>query len=186
MTFKYIQIFLLVSHSWISNIRENQLSCLEWVTGDSNADVEWDYDVTDDGLAYHKVYRQQQLQFAETRDQADWGHWYWATHDNEGLTVQSGSDVVVRNAFVNNGKLADSKDPNFRPVNKDWPVFGFSSNLGTVTSPVNVLYTLGLAQEVAIQFDGKDGLRPLNSLWTSYFTDALEAVSSYRSSLKLV
>ena len=186
MTFKYIQIFLLVSHSWISNIRENQLSCLEWVTGDSNADVEWDYDVTDDGLAYHKVYGQQQLQFAETRDQADWGHWYWATHDNEGLTVQSGSDVVVRNAFVNNGKLADSKDPNFRPVNKDWPVFGFSSNLGTVTSPVNVLYTLGLAQEVAIQFDGKDGLRPLNSLWTSYFTDALEAVSSYRSSLKLV
>ena len=148
------------------------------MTGDTNADVEWDYDVTDDGIAYHKVYRQQQLQFGETRDQADWGHWYWATHDNKGLTVQSGSDVVVRNAFVSNGELADTKDPKFRPVNKDWPVFGFSNDLGAVTNSVNVLYTLGLAQEIAIQFDGKDELKPLNSLWTSYFADALEAVSS--------
>lgn len=27
------------------------------------------------GVAYHKVYRQQQLEFSETNQQADWGYW---------------------------------------------------------------------------------------------------------------
>lgn len=27
------------------------------------------------GIAYHKVWRQQQLEFSETSDQANWGYW---------------------------------------------------------------------------------------------------------------
>lgn len=181
MTFRSIQISLLVGRFRDFNNELRRLTCLEWVTGDINATAEWDYDVTDDGIAYHKVYRQQQLLFGQSRDQADWGHWYWATHDNEGLTVQSGSDVTVRNAFVKNGELADSKDPNFRAVNQDWPVFGFCNDFGSIKDSVSVLYTLGLTQEIAVQFDGKNGLKPLNSLWTSYFSDELEAVSLHRS-----
>ena len=42
--------------------------------------------------------------------------------------------------------------------------------LGSVGStPVSTLFTLGLAQEQAIQFDGAAGNVSVNSLWTSYY-----------------
>jgi hypothetical protein len=157
----------------------------EWVAGDHGSIAQWDYDLTSDNIAYHKVYRQEQLLFHETNQQADWGNWFWATDNVPNLSFQSGSDTAVRGAFQSNGKLPDTKDPNFRPINQQYPVFGFSKDLGSVTTPVNTLYTLGLTQEQAIQFDGQTGIVPLTSLWTSYFSSETDAVSiSSRPSLK--
>ncbi|KAK0104462.1 hypothetical protein ONS95_004751 [Cadophora gregata] len=149
----------------------------EWVAGDHSSVAQWEYDTTGDDIAYHRVYRQTQLEFSESNDQADWGYWYWATKNSKKLTYQSGSDVDVRGAFESNGKLANSKDTNYRPINQDYPVFGFSIDLGAVTGSVNTLYTIGLAQEQAIQFDGATGVVPLASLWTSYFSSETEALS---------
>ncbi len=75
------------------------------------------------------------------------------------------------------GKLTDTKDKYFRPINKNFPVFGFSVDLGSVIHPVNTLFTLGLTQEQALQFDGQTGNVALNSLWTSYFSEETDAVS---------
>jgi hypothetical protein len=130
------------------------------------------------------VYRQEQLLFSETNQQADWGYWYWATKNGPRLNYRSGQDVVVRGAFASNGSIGDSSDTNFRPINQDWPVFAFSSDLGRITRPTSTLYTLGLAQEEALQFDGEIGIVPLTSLWTSYFSSETDAVSLSQSSLR--
>lgn len=50
----------------------------EWVSGDHSATAEWRYGVTKGGVAYHKVWRQQQLAFSEENQQADFGYWYVA------------------------------------------------------------------------------------------------------------
>lgn len=166
---------LLVSHLYIGDTR---LTCAsEWVAGDHSSVAQWEYDTTSDGISYHRVYRQTQLEFSETADQADWGYWYWATKNSDSLTYQSGVDTDVRGTFQSSGKLPNTKDTNYRPINQDYPVFGFSSDLGSVTESVNTLYTIGVTQDQAIQFDGATGIVPLASLWTSYFSSETDAVS---------
>jgi hypothetical protein len=129
------------------------------------------------GIAYHKLWRQTQLLFSQTADQADWGYWYWATDKVFNLTYQSGVDNDVRLTFINNGILGNSNDTNFRPIQQNYPVFGLAIDLGLVGSrAANTLFTLGLAQEFAIQFNGASGIVPVPSLWTSYFGGELDAV----------
>jgi hypothetical protein len=155
----------------------------EWVTGDHSATAQWDY-ATQGTVASHKVWRQEQLQFSETNQQADWGYWYWSTKNAPGMTYQSGQDAVVRGAFVSNGVLANTQDTNYRAINDNWPVFGFATDLGSVTGSVNTVYSLGLTQEEAIQFDGATGVVPVTSLWTSYFGSETDAVRVFNSHLE--
>lgn len=152
------------------------LTVIEWVSGDRNTVVEWDYGVTG-GIAYHKVYRQTQLLFSEVNSQAEWGNWYWATESNDKMTHQSGRDVTVRRKFSSDGKLDNSKDTNYRPISQDWPVFAFLVDLESVdSSPASTLFTIGLYQTDAIQYDGPSGMVAVPSLWTSYFKDERAAV----------
>jgi hypothetical protein len=125
------------------------------------------------------VYRQNQLAFTEINEQAEWGYWYWATKDTKNVTYQSGQDTVVRAAFEVNGALPNKNDTQFRAIEDKFPVFGFAVNCGEVSkTPQETVFVLGLTQEHAIQFAGKDGTVALPSLWTSYFSSATEAVSS--------
>lgn len=131
------------------------------------------------GIAYHRFYRQTQLLFSETRDQADWGYWYWATNNVANLTYQSGSDADVRTSFATVGYLQDTEDTNYRAIMANYPVFGYAVDLGSVgASSVNTLFSMGLAQQEAVQFDSATGIVPLPSLWTSYFATDLDAVRS--------
>ena len=87
----------------------------------------------------------------------------------------------MRGAFAAGGKLANTKDTNFRPINQDWPVFGYAVDLGNVQSakPTATLFSIGLYQQEAVQFNGKDGNVTLPSLWTSYFDDDVTALSFF-------
>lgn len=141
--------------------------------------MEWDYGTTD-GVAYHKVYRQTQLAFSQINEQAEWGYWYWATDASHGMSYQSGADTAVRGQFSKNGKLTNGGDTNYRAISANWPVFGFASNMGTVnSSPVSTLFSLGLAQDEAIQYEGASSYRPVPSLWKSYFDSELAALSFF-------
>ena len=132
------------------------------------------------GIAYHKFYRQTQLLWSETGEQTDFGSWYWATDNVANLTHQSGSDTDVRGAFTTNGALANTNDTNFRAINDTFPTFGFAVDLGSVASaPVSTLFTIGLTQEQAFQFDGASGNVSVPSLWTSYYPTELDAVSCH-------
>ncbi|KAL4873612.1 hypothetical protein BDV12DRAFT_81320 [Aspergillus spectabilis] len=152
----------------------------EWVTGDRSAIAQWDYGVTGDGVAYHKIHRQTQLLFSEHRDQAEWGDWYWATDSGAGLTYQAGADIDVRGAFARNGNLSNTNDANYRAVSNNWPVFGLAHDLGSIESSTGVLFSIGLAQTEAIQYTGNSTtLSPVPSLWTSYFNTSLEALEFF-------
>ncbi|TQS36293.1 hypothetical protein Golomagni_03262 [Golovinomyces magnicellulatus] len=151
----------------------------EWVSGDRKSVAQWDHGFTNDGISYHKVSRQKQLLFSEISDQAEWGSWYWATSNINGLTHQSGSDKTVRSTFMNTGKLDNSKDTNFRPINQDYPVFGHAVDLGSVTDKKNTLFTIGLSQEQAMQYASPAGIVSLPSLWTSYFLTEESALSFF-------
>ena len=137
---------------------------IEWVSGDRTATAQWEFG-TVDNVAYHKSWRQEQLLFSEDTQQADWGFWYWATENTKALTWQSGQDIVVRGNFIENGTLPDTNDTDFRGISDDFPVFGFAINLGNVGKhPESTLFTLGLTQEIAIQFDSAIGIVPVPSL----------------------
>ncbi|KAF1968192.1 DUF1793-domain-containing protein [Bimuria novae-zelandiae CBS 107.79] len=152
----------------------------EWISGDLSAVAHWDHDTTDD-LSYHKVWKQEQQHFSEVGDRAEWGNIYYTTDTKDGLTYQSGSDKEVRSAFASNGELANTQDTNFRAINSDWPVFGYAVDLGTIGGalPVSTLFSIGLYQEEAIQFLGKEGNTTLSSLWTDYFVDDVAALSFF-------
>lgn len=152
----------------------------EWASGDRNAVVEWDFDVTDEHVAYHRFQRQTQLLFSENRQQAEWGTWYWAVEDGEDLTHQSGSSDEVRQAFANKGKLSNTKDSDFRAISQNWPVFGFAVDFGTVQSEtVDRLFTIGLDQQEAIQYSGGNDDRAVPSLWTNYFDNGADALDFF-------
>ena len=88
----------------------------------------------------------------------------------------------MRGAFASKGSLASTKDDNFRPINQDWPVFGFAVDLGSVTkTPVATQFSIGLFQKEAIQFDGKDGNVTLPSLWVDYFKDDVNALQAFHT-----
>lgn len=151
----------------------------EWVSGDRSTIAQWDYGTTDD-IAYHKVYRQTQLAFSEVNQQGEWGYWYWATDSNGKMTRQSGQDTVVRGQFSSNGTLTNGVDTNYRAIQDDWPVFAFASNLGSVSStPVSTLFSLGLTQDEAVQYEGSSAYAPVQSLWKAYFDTELEALSFF-------
>ncbi|KAF2468830.1 glutaminase GtaA [Lindgomyces ingoldianus] len=151
----------------------------EWISGDHGDVAQWDFGTTD-GISYHKVWKQTQMLFSEKNDQSEWGNIYYATDSAESLTYQSGPDNDVRGAFATGGKLANSKDSNFRAISSNWPVFAHAVNLGSVgSSATSTLFSIGLCQEEAIQFLGKDGLAVLPSLWKSYFSDDLAALSFF-------
>lgn len=134
------------------------------------------------GIAYHKVYRQTQLLWSETDDQTDYGSWYWATDNVAGLTFQSGADTDVRSAFTTSGVLANTNDTNFRAINDDYPTFAFAVDLGSVdATTISTLFSLGLTQEQAIQFDGASGDVSVPSLWTSYFSTELDALAFFHT-----
>ncbi|KAK0247018.1 hypothetical protein LTS09_017845 [Friedmanniomyces endolithicus] len=129
-------------------------------------------------VAYHEVFRQEQLTFSESNMQADWGCWYYATEDSANLTHQSGADVDVRGAFLSNGVLANTEDTNFRAINDAFPTFGFAVDLGLVGScAVDTLFQLSLNQEECVQFEGANGNQTVPCLWTSYFDSSTAAVS---------
>ena len=176
-------------------------SSAEWASGDRQAVAQWEYGVipttgttpsakfihrrqnpspTSSGIAYHKFYRQNQLLFSEVADQSEYGSWYWATDNVASLSHQSGSDIDVRGAFTSTGKLSNTEDTKFRPIQQSYPTFGFAVGLGAVTStPISTLFTLGHAQEQAVQFNGAKGIVTLPTLWKRYYPTELDAVKIF-------
>lgn len=148
----------------------------EWISGDRSNIAQWDYGQAGD-VAYHRVYRQTQQLFSEVDDQGEWGYWYWSTDQVHGLTYQAGPSTDARNTFAANGSLPNSQDTNYRAISDNWPVFAFAINLGPVDEwGSGVLFSIGLTQDEAVQYEGADGYDPVPSLWTSYFDSDLAAV----------
>ena len=151
---------------------------LEWASGDSSTPIEWEYGTTPQNTSYHKVSRQTQLLWSEIGDRAEWGNWYWATKETSGYSYQSGSNTTLRSEFAQNGSLSNSQDADFRAINDDFPTFAFAKDFGNISNQTeSTLFTIGLCQDSAIQFDSAVGNVSVPSLWTAYFATDLDAVS---------
>ncbi|KAL4912381.1 hypothetical protein BDW62DRAFT_21051 [Aspergillus aurantiobrunneus] len=180
LVFSYLDVSVTSLDGESHNVQVYTDISAEWVSGDRSAIAQWDYGVTGDGVAYHRVHRQTPLLFSEQRDQAEWGDWYWATDSAAGLTYQAGADVDVRGSFASNGRLGNTNDADYRAISNNWPVFGFAHDLGSIESSTGVLFSIGLTQSEAIQYTGSsDTLTPVPSLWTSYFNTALDALDFF-------
>ncbi|KAJ5124174.1 uncharacterized protein N7515_007999 [Penicillium bovifimosum] len=179
LVFSYLNVEVSSLDGQQHNVQVYADISAEWVSGDRNAIAQWEYGTTD-GVAYHKVHRQTQLAYSQNNEQAEWGNWYWATDVSDHMTSQSGSGVDVRGKFMSDGKLTNGRDTKFRAIADNWPVFAFSSDLGSVnSSPVSTLFSLGLTQDQAIQYEGASAYAPVPSLWKSYFKTELAALSFF-------
>jgi hypothetical protein len=80
----------------------------------------------------------------------------------------------------------NTQDNNFRAINDKWPVFGYAVELGTVgsTQGKSAVFSIGLCQEDAVQYLGKDGLKTLPSLWKDEYNDELAALSFFQKDYK--
>lgn len=67
------------THFHANNVVDTNVSS-EWASGDNNAIIEWESN-HDNGVRYHKFWRENQNVFGENGEIAAWGNWYWATGD---------------------------------------------------------------------------------------------------------
>ena len=103
--------------------------------------------------------------FSETSDQTDYGYQYWSTENVADFTFQSGQDLVVREQFESCGFLANTNDTDYRAISDDCPAFGLAIDLGSIsTTTISTIFSIGLAQEEAIQFGGETSVIPVTSL----------------------
>ena len=168
----------------------------EWTSGNRSQIAEWSYgavqevistaggrllsDSTGGSIAYHKVWTQNPQEFSEANQQASWGHWFYVTSNVDGLTHQSGRDEDVRGQFISNGALDNSEDGDYRPIEDNYPVFGFANDLGLVgTTSVQSRFAINLMQENNIQLESSSGTRAIPSLWMSTFDNELAALSYF-------
>ncbi|KAJ6520970.1 hypothetical protein DFH09DRAFT_1251159 [Mycena vulgaris] len=145
----------------------------EWVSGVSSWDVEWATTTTD--ILSHEIHLASPATFEEINDQAQYGSLHYSILNDKKATYQTGADIIVRAQFVNNGVLANTKDPNFRAVSDSWPVFGLSKDLGQVSgAPASVLFSIGHIREPAVKYVLAGNVKQERSLyfWSRFSTTA--------------
>ncbi|KAL2022016.1 hypothetical protein VTK56DRAFT_6256 [Thermocarpiscus australiensis] len=180
LQFSYVSVKAKSSDGQAHSVQVYMDVSAEWASGDLSQVIQWDTGASGD-IAYHKFFRANQQQFAESSEIASWGDWYLATRSGSGMTWQIGQDTAVRSQFIDNRVLANTKETNFRPVNQNWPVFAFSHDLGDVKGDeVERVFTLGLIQDQVINFAGHSGsLEAVPGLWSSYYGDDISAVVAF-------
>ncbi|KAI0750697.1 DUF1793-domain-containing protein [Daedaleopsis nitida] len=151
----------------------------EWVTGDNSLTANWT--TTTGNVLTHQVQLASQGQYSEINDHIQQGSAYHVTLNTQGATWQSGEDAVVRAQFINNGKLANTADTNFRAVSDRWPVFAFAHDLGSVTgATAPSVFVVGHVRDPAVQYITANNGRQNRSyyFWTK-FTSVTAAIDAF-------
>lgn len=142
----------------------------EWAHGDSTQNIGWtrnDVAATPSTVSAFAVTPSSPTQFGESNDYASWGTAVFATATT-GIKYQSGADTTVRPLFIGGGSLANTIDTvQPRPINQNWPVFAYESDLGMVsgTPSASRTFVLGNVRQPAGNYQGA----PLPPLWQAYW-----------------
>jgi glutaminase A-like protein/uncharacterized protein DUF5127/uncharacterized protein DUF4964 len=141
----------------------------EWCSSDDSQQITWQpsqASYPNGTLQIWSVQLANQQPLTEQNQQAAWGSTVWATPAAPGLSYQSGQDIVVRGQFVSNGKLTNTNDTGYRPINDNWPVFAFCVDLGQLNGQAQTVpLSIGLVRTPAVSYQGQD----LQPLWTAKF-----------------
>ncbi|KAH9844227.1 DUF1793-domain-containing protein [Rhodofomes roseus] len=151
----------------------------EWVTGDDSLTANWS--TTTGDTIFHQVQLEDQTEFGEINDHTQQGSAYYATLNTNGVTHQTGQDIVVRAQFINKGVLANSQDTSFRAVSDEWPVFALAHDLGTVSgTSATVVYAIGHVRDPAIQYIIADNqIQQRNLYFWSRFSSVTDVLSTF-------
>ncbi|KZT27177.1 DUF1793-domain-containing protein [Neolentinus lepideus HHB14362 ss-1] len=143
----------------------------EWISGNDSLIANWN--TTTGSVLIHQVQLTNQSMFAEILDHTQYGSAYYSTSNTDGVTYQTGEDLVVRGQFIANGTLLNTQDTEFRAIQDRWPVFAFAHDLGTVKAVTGpVLFSVGHVRDPAIEYIVATGGRQNRSLyfWSQYST----------------
>ncbi|KAF8639975.1 hypothetical protein AX17_001222 [Amanita inopinata Kibby_2008] len=151
----------------------------EWVSGSNSLTATWS--TTVDNIITHQVQLQDQSLFAEINDHTQYGSAYYSTSNSASATYQTAADTTARAQFINNGRLTNTLDTNFRAINNRWPVFALAHDLATVTtSTPPTLFTVGHIRDPAISYivaGGQTQSRTIYSL--TQFQTASAVISAF-------
>lgn len=129
--------------------------------------INWTISSTDSGLKVWSTELMVPFKFAEKEDYAEWGRAVLIAPSE--MASQSGSDLEVRTQFVTTGALNGTNDTRFRCAACNWPTFGFSERLGSVSaSPVSRKFVVGNIREDNINWLGV----PQKAYWLDHWEDA--------------
>ncbi|KAJ7283980.1 DUF1793-domain-containing protein [Mycena rebaudengoi] len=171
----------------------------EWVSGDNGLVVDWN-STTSGSILTHQVQLASQTVFGENGDHTQCKRAILPntkirlTQQQMGLlstpyrmqtagvtTYQTGSDVNVRTQFVNNGRLANTLDTGFRAINNNWPVFGLSRDLGSISAATApVVFSVGHIRDPVINYVvAGGGLQARSPYFLSEFPTSASLISSF-------
>ncbi|PPQ83295.1 hypothetical protein CVT25_004034 [Psilocybe cyanescens] len=156
----------------------------EWISGDNSLVANWS--TSTGSTITHQVQLQTQKVFTEVNDHTQYGSAFYSLSNVAGTTFQSGADITVRGQFINNGKLSNMQDTNFRAISNNWPVFGLSRDLGAVTTATDpVVFSVGHIRDPAINYIVANNARQSRSLYFwSQFASPAAVISSFLGDYK--
>ncbi|KAF9057677.1 DUF1793-domain-containing protein [Panaeolus papilionaceus] len=152
----------------------------EWVSGDNSLTANWTT-TTSNGTITHQVQLARQAPFSEINDHTQYGSAFYSLSNTAGTTFQSGADVTVRAQFINNGRLPNTQDTNFRAISNSWPVFGLSRDLGSIKSSTGpVVFSVGHVRDPAIRYIvANGGIQQRSLFFWSQFSSTSALISSF-------
>ncbi|OBZ70065.1 hypothetical protein A0H81_09936 [Grifola frondosa] len=151
----------------------------EWISGDDTLTANWTTTVGD--IITHQVQLVNQTTFGEVADHIQQGSAYYSTQGLSGTTYQSGEDIILRAQFINNSKLLNTQDSEFRAVSDRWPVFAFAVDLGNVLDTSQpVVFSVGHIRDPAIEYIVANGATQLrSSYFRTRFSSVGDAISAF-------
>lgn len=152
----------------------------EWVSGDINKNITWEFednpfgdDVDMPRLKQWKVRRTNEELLTEYQDRAEWGTLHFIGPPD--AQHESGADTLLRQHFARTGTLQNAVDHGFRRIMEDCPVFAFAKSFKLEKlwrGGDSIRFTIAHIQDPIVQYAAPQGLMYMKPLWTSYFTTA--------------
>ncbi|KAL0573009.1 hypothetical protein V5O48_008955 [Marasmius crinis-equi] len=179
LPFSYLSLTAKSTDGTSHSVQVYSDASAEWVSADSTLAVNWT--TTTEGLIAHQVQLQKPENYAEINDQIQHGSFYYTTLAGSGVTYQSGADATLRTGFVNDGKLNNTQDTNFRAIDDNFPVFALSHDLGTVSGDSTpVVVALGHVRDPVIHYvTANNVLQDRIPYFMKQFTNPLDAIESF-------
>ncbi|KAE9397140.1 DUF1793-domain-containing protein [Gymnopus androsaceus JB14] len=182
MPFSYMAISAVATDGSSHSVQVYSDISAEWVSGNLSLIANWTTTIED--VLTHQVQLETPAPFTEIDDRAQYGSAYYSTTNQaSGLTYQTGEDTVVRAQFINNSKLANTLDTNYRAISNNWPVSSsYAHDLGTVSNSETtpIVIGVGFSRDPAIEYIiADDVLQNRSSYFLSAFSSPLDAMTSF-------
>ncbi|KAK4057768.1 hypothetical protein OIO90_000987 [Microbotryomycetes sp. JL221] len=146
----------------------------DWASGDSNADLTWDFAVHE-GAGVHDVRRKDEMPFAEVDQQAEWGSAVYATQMGPGVVAGSGHDKKLRQEFINKGHISGAQDVEYRSARDRSPAFAFSTKLSS-GNPV-ATFSVGHMRSPYVNYVTEDGQKTRRGFWAIKYEHKRDAIA---------